>query len=49
MPQKRLFVIYAGGTIGMQASAAGYRPVAGFLPAELARIADRTPNFPATR
>ncbi|MEH6458639.1 asparaginase domain-containing protein [Chitinimonas sp. JJ19] len=47
MPHKRLFVIYAGGTIGMQSTASGYAPVAGYLPQELARIAGRTPGFPA--
>ncbi|WP_374350497.1 asparaginase domain-containing protein, partial [Chitinimonas sp.] len=44
---KRLFVIYAGGTIGMQASPAGYSPAPGYLPGELARLAARTPGFPA--
>ncbi|HEY9102686.1 asparaginase domain-containing protein [Chitinimonas sp.] len=47
MPQQRLFVIYAGGTIGMQAGPNGYAPTPGHLPAELARIAARTPGFPA--
>lgn len=47
MPAKRLFVIYAGGTIGMQATPQGHAPVAGYLPAELARIAARTTGFPA--
>ncbi|WP_269533335.1 asparaginase domain-containing protein [Chitinimonas sp. BJYL2] len=47
MPQKRLFVIYAGGTIGMQSTPQGYAPVPGYLPAELQRIATRTPGFPA--
>ncbi|GAB3247581.1 L-asparaginase family protein [Chitinimonas naiadis] len=47
MPQQRLFVIYAGGTIGMQAGPGGYAPTPGYLPSELARIAARTPGFPA--
>jgi L-asparaginase len=47
MPAKRLFVIYAGGTIGMQATPQGHAPVAGYLPQELARIATRTKDFPA--
>lgn len=46
MPHKRLFVIYAGGTIGMQAGPAGFAPTPGYLPAELARIARATPGFP---
>ncbi|MBV8659470.1 MAG: type I asparaginase [Burkholderiales bacterium] len=44
---KRLFVIYAGGTIGMQRTDNGYAPSAGYLPAELERIAKSTPGFPA--
>ncbi|MGQ5525209.1 asparaginase domain-containing protein [Chitinimonas sp. PSY-7] len=47
MPAKHLFVIYAGGTIGMKATPQGHSPVPGYLPAELAQIAARTPNFPA--
>lgn len=47
MPQKRLYVIYAGGTIGMQSTPNGYAPAAGYLPRELAAIAARTPGFPA--
>lgn len=47
MSQKRLFVIYAGGTIGMTRTALGYAPAAGFLPAELAKIAQRQRDFPA--
>jgi len=47
MSQKRLFVIYAGGTIGMTRTAQGYAPAAGFLPAELAKIAQRQRDFPA--
>jgi L-asparaginase len=43
---KRLFVIYAGGTIGMQSTPAGFAPAAGYLPDELDRIARRTPGFP---
>ncbi len=46
MPAKHLFVIYAGGTIGMQATPQGHSPAPGYLPAELAHIAARTPNFP---
>jgi L-asparaginase len=44
---KRLFVIYAGGTIGMQSTPQGFAPTPGYLPAELARIASRTAGFPA--
>ncbi|MFC4158226.1 asparaginase domain-containing protein [Chitinimonas lacunae] len=46
MAHRRLFVIYAGGTIGMQKTAAGHAPAAGYLPTELAAIARRTPGFP---
>lgn len=46
MAHPRLFVIYAGGTIGMQKTSAGHAPAPGYLPAELAAIARRTPDFP---
>lgn len=47
MPRKRLFVIYAGGTIGMHKTANGYVPHAGLLPEALQQIAARQPGFPA--
>jgi L-asparaginase len=34
--RKRVYVAYAGGTIGMRATAAGYAPVPGYLPAAIA-------------
>lgn len=43
---KRIFVIYAGGTIGMLPTPDGLKSSPGYLPAELARIAARTPGFP---
>ncbi len=45
--KKSIYVAYTGGTIGMQRSADGYRPAAGYLEARLATMAElNAPEMP---
>jgi L-asparaginase len=36
--QKKIYIVYTGGTIGMRGSSRGYEPVSGFLAAQMTRI-----------
>lgn len=47
MAEKRLLVIYAGGTIGMQNTPQGYAPDASYLAQSLQTIARQQRDFPA--
>ena len=48
MKQKKVLIIYTGGTIGMKRTAHGYKPVAGFLGEALTSISDmHRADFPA--
>ena len=48
MPFARVCILYTGGTIGMQKSAAGYAPAAGFLGQQMAALSEfRNPALPA--
>jgi L-asparaginase len=45
--RRRVYVAYAGGTIGMRATAAGYAPVPGYLSAAIAGVPElREPEVP---
>lgn len=46
--RKRVYIVYTGGTIGMQATADGYAPAPGFLAAQLATMPElHNPAMPA--
>ena len=46
--RKRVYIVYTGGTIGMNRSRSGYRPEAGYLQAQLADMPElRHPSMPA--
>ncbi len=38
MTSKRIFVIYTGGTLGMQPTPRGYQPLAGWLEQQLRQL-----------
>ncbi len=47
MPQKRVYIAYTGGTIGMQKTEEGYAPAPGYLQAQLAAMPElRAPAMP---